>query len=149
MFSRSPSAWVAHMHQPPTRLLHSVFLTGLSGGAPLATGGGSISHLFSERDRASAMALFTLTPLIGELNACENVESAMSFSRWGPAVRPIAGGFISQSQNKVGICRHRDRLGLGGGNSLLAGLAILLDIPFPVWIYYKGESIRQRGFELS
>ncbi|KNZ78705.1 hypothetical protein J132_10810 [Termitomyces sp. J132] len=65
------------------------------------------------------MALFTLTPLIGELNACENVESAMSFSRWGPAVRPIAGGFISQSQNKVGICRHRDRLGLGGGNSVI------------------------------
>lgn len=33
-------------------------------------------------------------------------------------------------------------LGEGGGNSLLAGLAIILGIPFPVWIYYRGESIR-------
>jgi hypothetical protein len=34
------------------------------------------------------------------------------------------------------------RLGLGGGNSLLAGLAIVLGIPFPIWIYYYGERIR-------
>jgi hypothetical protein len=36
-------------------------------------------------------------------------------------------------------------LGIGGGNSLLAGLAIVLGIPFPVWIYYKGESMRLRS----
>ncbi|KAK0482188.1 multidrug resistance protein 4 [Armillaria novae-zelandiae] len=36
-------------------------------------------------------------------------------------------------------------LGLGGGNSLLAGLAILLGIPFPIWIYYKGEAVRLRS----
>lgn len=33
-------------------------------------------------------------------------------------------------------------LGQGGGNSLLAGLAIAIGIPFPVWLYYKGEAIR-------
>ncbi len=54
-----------------------------------------------------------------------------------------------------------DALGLGGGNSLLAGahfsiltgsiaedfegLGILLGIPFPVWIYYKGEAVRLRS----
>jgi len=38
-----------------------------------------------------------------------------------------------------------DTLGLGGGNSLLAGLAIILGIPFPVWIYFKGESMRARN----
>ncbi|TFK72091.1 multidrug resistance protein 4 [Pluteus cervinus] len=37
------------------------------------------------------------------------------------------------------------RLGLGGGNSLLAGLAIVLGIPFPVWIYFKGEEMRQKN----
>jgi len=37
------------------------------------------------------------------------------------------------------------RLGYGGGNSLLAGLAIIFGIPFPVWIYYYGESIRARS----
>ncbi|KAF9023683.1 MFS general substrate transporter [Hymenopellis radicata] len=38
-----------------------------------------------------------------------------------------------------------DALGLGGGNSLLGGIAILLGIPFPVWIYYKGEAVRMRS----
>jgi hypothetical protein len=38
-----------------------------------------------------------------------------------------------------------DALGLGGGNSLLAGLAIVLGIPFPVWIYYKGAEMRARN----
>ncbi|KAF8068731.1 multidrug resistance protein 4 [Lyophyllum atratum] len=38
-----------------------------------------------------------------------------------------------------------DRLGLGGGNSLLAGLVIVLGIPFPVWIYYRGEAIRLKS----
>ena len=55
-------------------------------------------------------------------------------------------------------------LGLGGGNSvclglsflrcylnhsmkLLAGLAIVLGIPFPVWVYYKGEAIRLNSKE--
>jgi len=36
-------------------------------------------------------------------------------------------------------------LGNGGGNSLLAGLAIVIGIPFPIWIWYKGEEIRTRN----
>lgn len=58
-----------------------------------------------------------------------------------------------------------DKLGLGGGNSvrfcpiyllfdafieetekqLLAGIAIVVGIPFPIWIYYKGEGLRARN----
>ena len=38
-----------------------------------------------------------------------------------------------------------DTLGIGPGNSLLTGLAILLGIPFPVWLYFKGEAIRARN----
>lgn len=49
------------------------------GSAPIACGGGTISDLFSEKDRASAMAVYSLGPLIG------------------PAVGPIAGGFISET----------------------------------------------------
>jgi hypothetical protein len=37
------------------------------------------------------------------------------------------------------------KLGNGGGNSLLAGLAIVFGIPFPIWIWYKGEDIRKRS----
>ncbi|KAL6309751.1 multidrug resistance protein 4 [Sparassis latifolia] len=54
-------------------------LSGFFGSAPIAIGGGTVSDLFSERDRASAMAVYSLGPLIG------------------PAVGPIAGGFIAQS----------------------------------------------------
>jgi hypothetical protein len=28
---------------------------------------------------------------------------------------------------------------------LLAGLAIVIGIPFPIWIYYKGEGMRARN----
>lgn len=55
------------------------FLSGLSGSAPIACGGGTIGDLFSERDRASAMALYSLGPLLG------------------PAIGPVAGGFIANS----------------------------------------------------
>ena len=35
-----------------------------------------------------------------------------------------------------------DTLGIGPGNSLLAGLAIVLGIPFPVWLWFYGEKMR-------
>ncbi|KAJ6627854.1 major facilitator superfamily domain-containing protein [Mycena sp. CBHHK59/15] len=38
-----------------------------------------------------------------------------------------------------------DTLGVGGGNSLLGGLAIILGIPFPFYVYYHGEAIRLRS----
>lgn len=38
-----------------------------------------------------------------------------------------------------------DAMGQGGGNSLMAGLAIVLGIPFPIWIYFKGEEMRARN----
>ena len=38
-----------------------------------------------------------------------------------------------------------EALGVGGGNSLLAGLAIVIGIPFPILIWYKGEEIRSRN----
>ncbi|KAK7437926.1 hypothetical protein VKT23_018361 [Stygiomarasmius scandens] len=60
-------------------LLAFRFLSGFSGSAPIAIGGGSISDLFSAKDRASAMALYSLGPLIG------------------PAIGPVAGGFIAQT----------------------------------------------------
>ncbi len=53
--------------------LCSTFVTddrsaGFSGSAPIAIGGGVVGDLFSERDRASAMALFSLGPLLGMLD---------------------------------------------------------------------------------
>ncbi|KAF8187021.1 multidrug resistance protein 4 [Mycena galopus ATCC 62051] len=62
-----------------TALLLLRFLTGLSGSAPVACGPAVISDLFNERERASAMAVFTLVPVIG------------------PVIGPICGGFIAQT----------------------------------------------------
>jgi len=36
------------------------------------------------------------------------------------------------------------RLGDGGGNSLLAGLAIIVGIPFPIYIWFNGARLRER-----
>ncbi|KAF7325718.1 hypothetical protein MKEN_00422100 [Mycena kentingensis (nom. inval.)] len=60
-------------------LLAFRFLAGLSGSAPVSCGGAVVSDLFDERERASAMALYSLGPLLG------------------PVVGPIAGGFIAQT----------------------------------------------------
>ena len=42
-----------------------LYKAGSTGAAPLAIGGGSIGDLFSERDRALAMAVYVIGPLIG------------------------------------------------------------------------------------
>jgi multidrug resistance protein len=55
------------------------FLAGLGGSAPLAIGGGVMGDLFHAEDRGKAIALFTLGPLLG------------------PAIGPIAGGFIAEN----------------------------------------------------
>jgi len=54
-------------------------LSGLAGSAPIAIGGGTVSDCFSARERANAMAVYSMGPLLG------------------PALGPIAGGYIAQT----------------------------------------------------
>ncbi|KAG7138415.1 Efflux pump vrtL like protein [Verticillium longisporum] len=54
------------------------FLAGLGGSAPLAIGGGVLSDLFTAEERGRAMGMYSLTPLLG------------------PALGPIAGGYVTQ-----------------------------------------------------
>lgn len=79
------------------------FLAGLAGSAPVACGGGVVSDLFSERDRAAGMALYNLGPLIG------------------PAIGPIIGGFVAES---VGI-QYDFYVVIA-----ICGIAAVLGIPF-------------------
>lgn len=51
----------------------------MGGSAPIAIGGGVIGDMFSEHDRATAMSIFTLGPLLG------------------PSIGPVAGGFIAET----------------------------------------------------
>ncbi|KAK5136161.1 hypothetical protein LTR08_003998 [Meristemomyces frigidus] len=57
------------------------FLSGLGGSAPLGIGGGVLGDVWLPQERGKAMALYSLMPLLG------------------PAVGPIAGGFITQYSN--------------------------------------------------
>jgi MFS family permease len=56
---------------PELQLSLIVCKAGLAGSAPIACGGGVIADLFVERERASAMALYSLGPLLG---AFHNVQ---------------------------------------------------------------------------
>ncbi|KAG6831201.1 hypothetical protein H0H87_005917 [Tephrocybe sp. NHM501043] len=87
------------------------FLAGFSGSAPIACGGGSIGDLFSERDRASAMAVYSLGPLIG------------------PVVGPIAGGFIAQT---IGVKWVFIVISILSGVSAAIGIPLLKETYGPV-----------------
>lgn len=54
------------------------FLAGLGGSAPLALGGGVLSDCWRAEERGKAISIYSLAPLLG------------------PAVGPIAGGFIAE-----------------------------------------------------
>lgn len=54
------------------------FLSGLGGSAPMGIGGGVLGDIWLPQERGKAMALYSLMPLLG------------------PAVGPIAGGWIAQ-----------------------------------------------------
>jgi len=71
------------------------------------------------------------------LDSFTYVASAMSALS---VFRNLLGFVLSLYGNQM-----YDAMGLGGGNSLLAGLAIVIGIPFPVWLWYKGEEIRSRN----
>ena len=65
--------------QTKTQLIIFRFLSGLGGSAPLAIGGGVLSDLFTAEQRGRAISIYSLAPLLG------------------PAVGPIAGGFITEN----------------------------------------------------
>ncbi|KAI5777567.1 MFS multidrug transporter [Geopyxis carbonaria] len=54
------------------------FMAGLGGSAPLSVGGGVLSDLWRAEERGRAISIYSLAPLLG------------------PAVAPIAGGFIAE-----------------------------------------------------
>jgi len=90
MFGR---AWVLHINNmlfvvfnigcafaPSTKFLIGFrFLCGWAGGAPIAVGGGVVGDVFAAEDRAVAMAIYTLGPVMA------------------PAIGPAIGGFMAET----------------------------------------------------
>ncbi|KAF8897411.1 multidrug resistance protein 4 [Infundibulicybe gibba] len=77
------------------------FLAGLAGSTPISCGGGSISDMFSEKDRASAMSIYTLGPLLG------------------PVIGPVLGGWVAQTIGPkwvfiviAGLCSAASAIGI-------------------------------------
>ena len=64
--------------QTGAQMLAFRFFSGLGGSAPLSIGGGVLADCFAAEDRGQAIGVYSLAPLLG------------------PAIGPIAGGFISQ-----------------------------------------------------
>ncbi|KAI9725592.1 MAG: hypothetical protein M1828_003080 [Chrysothrix sp. TS-e1954] len=64
--------------QTKGQMLAFRFISGLGGCAPQAIGGAVVGDMFTSEQRGTAMALYTLMPLLG------------------PAVGPISGGFIAE-----------------------------------------------------
>lgn len=62
-----------------TQMLVFRFFAGLGGSAPLAIGGGILADCFTPEQRGKAIAVYSAAPLVG------------------PAVGPIAGGFIAEN----------------------------------------------------
>lgn len=65
--------------QTKSQLIAFRFLSGCGGSAPLAVSGGVLGDLFHAEQRGLAMSLYSLAPMLG------------------PAVGPIAGGFITEN----------------------------------------------------
>jgi MFS family permease len=63
--------------QNKSQLIAFRFLSGLGGSAPLALGGGLLSDCWRAEERGKSISIYSLAPLLG------------------PAVGPIAGGFIA------------------------------------------------------
>ncbi|KAG8685116.1 hypothetical protein FRC11_011100 [Ceratobasidium sp. 423] len=87
------------------------FLAGIGGSAPLTIGAGSIADLFHERDRAVAMSLFSLGPLMG------------------PIIGPIAGGFITQDIGYKWIFKI---ISIAAGAVAIFGIPLLQETYAPV-----------------
>ncbi|KAJ5999425.1 MFS multidrug transporter [Penicillium sp. IBT 35674x] len=62
-----------------TQMIVCRFFAGLGGSAPLAIGGGVLSDCFPPEQRGKSLSIYSLAPLLG------------------PAVGPIAGGFIAEN----------------------------------------------------
>ncbi|EED19393.1 MFS multidrug transporter, putative [Talaromyces stipitatus ATCC 10500] len=98
------------------------FLSGLGGSAPLSIGGGVMGDCFKPEERGRAMAMYSLAPLLG------------------PAVGPIAGGFIAQQTTWRWIFYSTS---IVDGAIQLVGLFLLQETYGPTLLSRKAKKLRK------
>ncbi|KAF5864128.1 hypothetical protein ETB97_008534 [Aspergillus alliaceus] len=98
------------------------FLSGLGGSAPLAIGGGVLSDLFTPDQRGKSIAIYSLAPLLG------------------PAVAPIAGGFVTENTSWRWIFYATS---IADGIIQAFGLIFLRETYTPVLLKRKAKRLRK------
>ncbi|KAG4413602.1 hypothetical protein IFR04_013268 [Cadophora malorum] len=113
--------------QSKGQLIAFRFLSGLGGSAPLAVGGGLLSDLFTAEQRGKAISIYSLAPLLG------------------PAVGPIAGGFIAENTTWRWVFYSTT---IADGIIQVAGLFFLQETYAPVLLHRKKKQmIKDTGNE--
>jgi multidrug resistance protein len=96
------------------------FLAGIGGSAPLVIGGGVISDLFDPENRGRAISIYSLAPLMG------------------PAIGPIAGGFITENTTWRWVFYATS---ITDGLILVAGIFLLQETYAPILLHYKKKKL--------
>ncbi|KAL1968655.1 hypothetical protein VTN77DRAFT_1481 [Rasamsonia byssochlamydoides] len=104
------------------------FLSGLGGSAPLAIGGGVLSDCFRPEERGKAMAIYSVAPLLG------------------PAVGPIAGGFIAENTTWRWVFYATS---IADGVIQVAGFFLLQETYAPILLKRKAEKLRKETGDSS
>ncbi|KAL4817763.1 major facilitator superfamily domain-containing protein [Aspergillus spinulosporus] len=104
------------------------FFAGLGGSAPLAIGGGVLSDCFRPEERGKSIAIYSLAPLLG------------------PAVGPIAGGFIAENTTWRWVFYATT---IADGVIQIAGLIILQETYAPKILRTRAKRLRKETGDLS
>ncbi|KAI9706222.1 MAG: hypothetical protein M1812_008245 [Candelaria pacifica] len=98
------------------------FLSGLGGSAPLAIGGGVLSDCWRPEQRGRSISIYTLAPLLG------------------PAVGPIAGGFIAENTTWRWAFHA---ISIADACIQLSGLFFLKETYAPKLLHRKADKLRK------
>ncbi|KAF5865391.1 hypothetical protein ETB97_004208 [Aspergillus alliaceus] len=104
------------------------FLAGLGGSAPLAIGGGVLSDCFTPEERGKSIAIYSLAPLLG------------------PAVGPIAGGFIAERTTWRWVFYATS---IADGIIQILGLFFLRETYAPKILRIRAKKMREETGDLS
>ncbi|PWY75800.1 putative efflux pump antibiotic resistance protein [Aspergillus eucalypticola CBS 122712] len=108
--------------QTKVQMIVCRFFAGLGGSAPLAIGGGVLSDCFKPEQRGKSVAIYSLAPLLG------------------PAVGPIAGGFIAENTTWRWVFYATS---IADGVIQVAGLFFLQETYAPIILKKRAKKLRK------
>ncbi|KAL4805903.1 major facilitator superfamily domain-containing protein [Aspergillus unguis] len=114
--------------QTKTQMIVFRFFSGLGGSAPLAAGGGVLSDCFRPEERGKSVAIYSLAPLLG------------------PAIGPIAGGFIAQNTTWRWVFYATT---IADGVIQIAGLFLLKETYAPKILQRRAKKLRKETGDAS